>query len=75
MRGERFELRRGYSTGDKINGRVGAIIIGSISHVFEEVHFKKIIPVAGSEKDAAEKADEILKGKKEKYIAFEIVRE
>jgi hypothetical protein len=67
--GREVELRRGYSTGDKINGKVGAIIIGSLSHVFEEVNFKKIVPVAGSERDAVEMADEILKGRKEKYIA------
>ena len=72
--GRETELRRGYSTQDKIHGKVGRVITGSISQIFKELDFKKIIPVADSEEDAIERADNILNGRKEKYIAFEIIR-
>jgi len=67
------ELRRGYNTGDKIKGKVGAIVIGSIYHIFDEIPFSKIVPVAESQEEAIQQVDNILNGRKGKYIAFEIL--
>lgn len=73
--GRAVELRRGYSTGDKIKGRVGAIVIGSIHHIFDEIPYKNIIPVVESQEEAIQRVDNIFNGRREKYIAFEILNQ
>ncbi|MGA1871834.1 MAG: hypothetical protein ACMUJM_25200, partial [bacterium] len=72
-KGRNVELSRGYSTGDIIKGKIGRVIIGPLEHIFEKIDFEKIIPVAGTEEKALTIVDSIFKGRKEKYIAFEVL--
>ena len=71
--GRDVKLSRGYSTGDIIKGKIGKVITGSVEHIFKEIDFRKIIPVAKSEEKALTEIDNIFEGRKEKYIAFEII--
>lgn len=73
--GRKVELRRGYNTRDKIFGKVGKVVIGSINDIFDKVNYRKIIPIAKSKEEAIKKAKEILnKNKKhKKFTAFEMI--
>lgn len=70
-KGRPVELRRGYNTKDRIRGKVGKVIVGTIKEIFSKVKYKEIIPLANSQKEAIKIINEIL-GKKEKYVAIEI---
>ena len=72
--GREIELRRGYNTKDKIFGKIGKVVIGSMNNIFDKVNYKKIIPIAKSRQESIKKAKEILNKKKQhkKYIAFEV---
>lgn len=69
--GKGVELRHGYS-GRSRYGTVGNVVTGSLDDIFKKVNFKEIEPRANSKDEAIK---EVLKylGKREKYIAFEVI--
>lgn len=67
-RGRYAELRNGWSKQkEKLWGRIGRVITGSIDEILSKVYFKDIEPRAKSLQDIKKKAKE-----NERYIAFEI---
>ena len=71
--GRDVELRRGYTEGDSLWGKVGKVTIGSLDSILRSVPYTSIIPTATSKKEMKRICAEIM-GVKEKYIAFKVVR-
>lgn len=69
--GREVELRRGYSKGESLWGRVGKVIVGSLEDIFSKVDFKLVEPQKKSQQDAISENRELL-GDREKYIAFQV---
>ena len=70
-KGRSVELRRGYNTKDRINGKIGKVFVGTLNDIFLKINHKKIIPPAESSREAITIVKQIMKHKS-KFIAFEI---
>jgi len=70
-KGRPVEIRKGYS-GESLNGIIGKVIIGSLEHIMYKLDYKKIEPNAKNKNEAILENKKIL-GKKDKYIAFQIL--
>ena len=69
--GRRVEIRKGYS-GESLWGVVGKVYTGSLEEIFSKVDYRLVEPMSGSLEDAVYENITIL-GKKQKYIAFEVI--
>lgn len=70
--GRRVELRKGYSSPDRIWGKLTEVVAAdSIQEMYDKVPFKKVVPVAKTKAEAIQIANHIM-GKKERYIAFRV---
>jgi hypothetical protein len=67
----KVELRKGYS-GESLWGTVGRIITGSLDKILKEIDYKHIMPQARSEAEARKTISRLM-GKKDKYLAFEVI--
>jgi hypothetical protein len=72
--GRKVELRRGYSSGHALWGRIGRVIRAeNLNTFFAIVPFNKVIPVASSLKDAIETAKNIMQvTESDSIIGFEV---
>lgn len=75
-RGRAVELRRGYSTPDKLDAAIGGAITGdTIAEVLDRVPWALVIPTATSWSEAVDRATSILGPKPGPFVAFECILE
>jgi len=70
-RGRPVEISRGYNKRNRMCGKIGKVVIGSMEKIFIKIPFKEIIPIAKTEIFALSIINKTTPIS-ERYIAFEI---
>lgn len=71
--GRKVELRRGYSTNDKLFGTIGKVIwCENINDVFNQINYSEILPNASNLELAKKEIYKMLKDDVE-FVAFEVI--
>jgi len=74
--GRPVELRRGYSTPDRLHAAIGAVVTGdALGDLLARVPWALVIPSATSQEEAVDRATSILGPKPGPFVAFECVLE
>lgn len=73
--GRKIELRRGYSTNDKLFGVIGQVVwVNEIDDLFNQINYSKIVPEALNLESAKQEIFKMLRNNSG-FVAFEIILE
>ena len=71
--GRKVELRRGYSTNDKLFGKIGQVVWAeNIDDIYNQIEYSKIIPKALNLDDAKQEVFKMLKNNVG-LVVFEVI--